>query len=257
MAIKEKQIKFQIFRAYAIIAVVLIHTIPAENNLVLRQMFNFAVPMFIFLAGYFYDQLKFEEQGFYYICYKVNRIVIPYIFWSILIFITLIITNKMKLNAVPILLLTGGASGPYYYIIVLLQLILISPLMTTLNKSNIGNLFLFLITPISLIILYILRIKYGFDQSGNLYALPFTIWFIFYYLGYLVRTTQVMKYLRLNKSRSVVFLSLFLVFFYVLSIIEATVILSRLNNISFAVSQIKFSSFLMSLSAILRHLYGF
>ena len=51
--IKQREIKFEVFRALAIIMVVLIHTIPAEDYMFLRQIFNFAVPMFIFLAGYF------------------------------------------------------------------------------------------------------------------------------------------------------------------------------------------------------------
>lgn len=141
--INNKIDKFQILRAIAIIMVVLIHTVSSKDYLMLRQVFNFAVPMFIFLSGYFYNEMKFKTLKHKYLLQKVFRIIIPYLFYSVIFLMVLLIANKITINDFILKIVTGGAIGPYYFIIVMLQLIAFSPLMTYLNSKSWERLYYF------------------------------------------------------------------------------------------------------------------
>lgn len=245
-----KEIKFEVFRALAIIMVVLIHTVPAENYLFLRQLFNFAVPLFIFLAGYFYNLSKYNSMKRKYIFEKIFRVLVPYLFWSILILSVYFIANRITITDFLLDIATGGALGPYYFIIVLLQLIVFSPIMIYLNKSNLGKLILFMVTPLSLLILYILRLNENVNFNGLYYALPFTTWFIFYYLGYLLKNSNLIERLLTSKKSVIIFFSLYIIFLGA-SMLEAFLIIDLLQDVSFAASQLKFSSFMMSIFLII------
>jgi len=247
---ERKIIKFQILRAIAIIMVVLIHTVSVEKNLYIRQMFNFAVPLFIFLSGFFYNEKKFNESGIKYLLSKLQTILIPYFFWSLLVLSLFLVLNKINPNDLFLKLATGGALGPYYYIIVLTQLILFSPIMAVLNTKLIGKIVLFALTPITLATLYILRINFIINFNNLYYALPFTVWFIFYYTGYLTKKNDIIIKLssKLEKNR-LIFLILFIVSFG-FTILESYIINIKLFDTTFAASQVKFTSFIMSFMII-------
>lgn len=113
-----------------------------------------------------------------------------------------------------------------------------------------GKVILFLLTPISLFILYYLNIKLPNKFNDTYYALPFTIWFIFYYIGYLTRKNNTIEKLLISKRRFIfIFLTLYL-FSLGLSFLEASIIFKNLGNLSFAASQIKVSSFFTSFMII-------
>lgn len=243
----KKDLYFEKIRGLAIIMVILIHTIPTNSEplLCLRQVFNFAVAMFIFLSGYFINknQALNDSKGF--INKRLFRILIPYLFWSLLIIIPLQLINGLDIKALIIKLLTGQALGPYYFIIVLLQLIIITPIMVRLDRYRLGVFALYAITPISLFALYYINLIN--NTPFTFYSLPFTMWFLFYYYGYRIRQNEKIKKII---SKSIIRNLIIYFIFLALSMLEATLINESSGQISFAVSQIKISSFLASIALI-------
>lgn len=73
----------QVFRAIAIIAVVMIHTTPEGVWAVCcRPFINFAVALFLFLSGYL---TKADNNNYLAFCKKrIIRVAIPYVAWTIL-----------------------------------------------------------------------------------------------------------------------------------------------------------------------------
>ncbi len=102
MQIKERYYdrSIDILRSLAIMAVVLIHTttttIQASSNdltdfsfsLFLNQAFRFAVPMFFIISGYVLElNYDFHSSFITYFKKRVTKIIIPYVFWSLLYYV--------------------------------------------------------------------------------------------------------------------------------------------------------------------------
>ncbi len=120
----------QIFRAFAIIAVVMIHTTPLGNCQVLcRPFINFSVATFLFLSGYL---TKIDNNNWFAFYKKrIIRVIIPYIIWTILYSI-----ESKHIESIPINLLTAKAAAPMYYIFVYIQFVLLTPLLGKLATSK-------------------------------------------------------------------------------------------------------------------------
>lgn len=78
-----KDRNIQIFRAIAIIAVVMIHTTPAGQwQIFCKPFINFAVATFIFLSGYL---TKADNDDWLAFCRKrISRVLVPYIIWTVI-----------------------------------------------------------------------------------------------------------------------------------------------------------------------------
>ena len=88
---------FDVLRAIAIIGVVTIHVIGIgytnekfsinyNLSIVLRQLVNFSVPLFLFISGYFMSKviLKSKNDYFSYLKKQIPRVLIPFIVWSVI-----------------------------------------------------------------------------------------------------------------------------------------------------------------------------
>ena len=83
---------FQTVRGISIICVGLIHSLTEDKysfynnelNIIIRTTINFAVGIFIFLAGYFIrkDEVRNNTANFY--KKKFKRLAIPYVIWSLI-----------------------------------------------------------------------------------------------------------------------------------------------------------------------------
>lgn len=245
---KEKDFFFQKIRGICIIAVVLIHATGNISNsetfiLVLRQFINFPVAVFFFISGYFIKKELFIEKEYSknFIFKRVSRILIPYLFWS---FLSLILLQKFygfNLKIILINLLTGQIVSIYYFVIVLIQLILITPILMLVIDNKIAKMILGLITPITLILFYIITLLFNIDIKFPYYALPFPIWILFYYYGILVGND---KELENTISKNIIKNVVFYILLLLISIVEAFILYFRFNLYSFAISQIKISSYL-------------
>ena len=172
----------QMFRAIAIIAVVMIHTTPAGQWQVFCKPFiNFAVATFIFLSGYL-TKVDNENWLKFYIR-RITRVLVPYIIWTVIYSIPDIRSSGP--SALVKNLLCANATTTLYYIFVYIQFVLLTPLLGKLAKSPYRHLG-WLIAPLSVILFKYIPV-FGDIQLGKHIELFWNDaclgWFTFYYLG--------------------------------------------------------------------------
>lgn len=169
----------QIFRAFAIIAVVMIHTTPSGNwQVFCRPFINFSVATFLFLSGYLTKVENDNWSAFY--KKRIIRVIIPYIIWTVLY--TFASKNPVKL---PMNLLTAKSACHMYYIFVYIQFVLLTPLLGKLATSK-YMLFGWFVAPVSVLVF-----KYYWLLTGQnlnpyislMWGDSCLGWFTFYYLG--------------------------------------------------------------------------
>jgi len=260
MVTKQKDSYFEFIRGLCIICVVLIHSqegiiykdaITYSWNydywLIFRQFINFPVAIFVFLTAYFTDITKVIERPRSYLSKRGNRLLIPFIVWSLFYSFITIVNQGFHINIIKIGLsiILGRASTPLYYIVVLVQLVLITPWLIRCVKNKHLNLMAFLVTPAYLIIMY--SFSYITKHQIPHYETVFPAWFVFYYLGLYIKIKG--PIIR-KKQRSIAQASIIVVCALLFSIIECYLMLYLGFPVEFATSQIKVSSFVYSLSII-------
>ena len=151
-------------RVISILAVVLIHTttrtIETVHNdistypwtLFLNQFLRFAVPLFIMVSGFVLElNYDFHSNYFAYLKKRAGKILVPYIFWSLIYYFFVYNSNHDNLLWV---FLTGNASYQLYFIPALTIFYLIFPLLHKFYKF-ISNKYIFiLLGVVELILLY-------------------------------------------------------------------------------------------------------
>lgn len=170
------------FRAIAIIAVVMIHTTPAGQWQVFCKPFiNFAVATFIFLSGYLTKADNENWLKFY--VRRITRVLVPYIIWTVIYSIPDIQSSGP--SALVKNMLCANATTTLYYIFVYIQFVLLTPLLGKLAKSPYRQL-CWLIAPLSVILFKYIPV-FGNIQLGKHIELFWNDaclgWFTFYYLG--------------------------------------------------------------------------
>ena len=224
----------QVFRAFAIIAVVMIHTTPLGLYQVLSRPFiNFSVATFLFLSGYLTKIENDSWVNFY--KKRITRVLIPYVFWTVLYTLAYQHFENLFVN-----LLTAQAAAPMYYIFVYIQFVLLTPILGKLATSKYRFLG-WLIAPISVFVF-----KYYWLLTGQklnpyislIWSDSCLGWFTFYYLGLLLGNRII------EKNYSLRNLFLLYVFSIVLQIAEGYgwLMLGETN----CGTQIKLTSFLTS-----------
>ena len=172
----------QIFRAIAVIAVVMIHTTPAGQwQVFCKPIINFAVATFIFLSGYLTNTDNDNWLKFY--VRRITRVLVPYIIWTVIYSIPDIRSSGPW--ALVKNLLCANAATTLYYIFVYIQFVLLTPLLGKLAKSPYRQLG-WLIAPLSVILFKYIPV-FGNIQLGKHIQLFWKDaclgWFTFYYLG--------------------------------------------------------------------------
>ena len=194
----------------------------------IRQIINFPVALFIFMAGYFVNPSKVDKT------WLENRggvrLFVPFLIWSSIYTIKNALFSSRSWKSLIFSFVTGKAAGPLYYILVLLQLTILTPYLIRKRKS-----WMYLVTPIYLVFLYIFNITTG--NMPLFYETLFPAWFIFYILGMDVRQGK----LDGQKVKGwMIGLAL------AASFGEAYLLMNIGCSAGFACSQIKFSSFIYS-----------
>lgn len=187
----KKQQFWQMIRGICILAVIMIHCPQGTNGLDqtiwlgIRQVINFPVALFIFMAGYFVNPSKIDRNWL-----KIRgggRLLLPFLIWSLIYSAKNAIFGSSSLKSLLFTFVTGKSAAPLYYILVLLQLTLLTPYLIRSRKN-----WMYLITPIFLICLYIYNITTG--NMPIFYETLFPAWFIFYMLGMDVRERKFKRY---------------------------------------------------------------
>ncbi len=169
--------KIQILRAFAIIAVVAIHTC-AEGpaGVFIRPFLNFAVALFLGLSGYLTRPGIGKEK----VRKRLLRVFLPYCIWSVIY-----TAVRGTWGRFPVHLLTGYSCGAFYFIVVYMQLTLLAPLTDRMIHSRFRNLG-FLITPAAIGFEYVLEFM-GRELPKPYNEVFFPVWFLYFYLGMMVR----------------------------------------------------------------------
>lgn len=237
-----KEEKWQYYRGICIIFVILIHTLYQTKtsydyiNICIRSVVNFCVPLFVFMAGYFSkESYSFKEI----IKKRFPRLLIPLIIWSTIYTFWQLILGNIELKDVFFSIILGNSAVHLYYIFVLVQLTVITPILLKIkNKCNILKFIPFVITIFYYIITDYLGLKYGI--SIPYYSYYFVAWLAFYYLGILIKESNIAssKYSMFKK---------YCVISCIVSIIYRMLILKIYGAYSLATSQITFVNIIYSI----------
>ena len=177
-----KDRNIQVFRAIAIIAVVMIHTTPAgEMQVICKPFINFAVATFVFLSGYLTKADNDNWLAFY--RRRITRVLVPYFIWTVIYSIQDI--QSEGLSVLVKNLLCANATTTLYYIFVYIQFVLLTPLLGKLAKSRFRHLG-WIIAPLSVVLFKYIP-AFGDIHLGKHVELLWSDaclgWFTFYYLG--------------------------------------------------------------------------
>ena len=238
---------WQSVRGLCIILVVLIHLplgLESDDSfavwLGVRNFINFPVATFVFLSAYF-CKYKRGDSILPFFGRRLRRLLIPYLIFAVLYIVIVPYLQNGHISDNAIFELFTGY-GPTYFLLVLVQFTLITPIIVnTLSKPSLRWIN-YIITPVYIAIYYFYNFKTGEELKAS--QTCFAAWYIFYYLGFVIRNAKV----RLPSSLSLFSL---MIFCMVLSEIESYSIFKYLGEYSFAISQIKISSILSSLTVIL------
>lgn len=134
------------WKGLAILAVVALHA--TDQSLTFRvgslnwwfgltvcQLLDFAVPLFLAIAGYFAGQSTTSTAAEFY-GKRIVRILPPYLFWTL---VAVLLVRRPDLQSPRALfddLVLGQGIGIGYFVIVLLQYVLITPLLRKLTSTR-------------------------------------------------------------------------------------------------------------------------
>jgi len=258
----DRDLSFDAFRGIAIIAVIAIHAaatgflenqaLSDGNGIYFRvayfQPLLFAIPAFIFMAGYWAAKRPVNTIGDYkaFLARKLPRILLPYLFWSLVIFgFKAVKLRNPDAYSMIVALLTGRACFTYYFIVLIAQLYVVTPALQYINRSVYGPISVLVLNAAVLLALYLLNIYHGVGGLSTYWL--FCVWIIFYEVG-LVAGSRDNKFV-LQKKRFFVLSALLASL--LLSVAEGIVWVSRYDNLSLAIAPIKYSSFIYSGCVIL------
>ncbi len=260
-AIKGKNEYWQCIRGLCILAVVMIHAPAAVDYelwsgeftawLLIRQIINFTVATFIFLSGFFTNPDKCTLNYGDYLKKRFVRLLIPYLLYSFLysaftVLRTVHLGQSIDWKGIIYNFIVGKSATPLYYILVLLQLCLITPLLIKIiRKKNFWSKALWFVTPVYLAALYVWNFYKG--TPPRLYETLFPAWFLFYYLGLHTKLNKDYWEKVVSKAGKLAFVILAML----LSMGESVLLIFAGCKSTFAVSQIKISSFIFSFCVIM------
>lgn len=248
----QKTVSWQFLRGLSIIAVIACHLpgcfsmdegiLNYSFYLCVRQIVSFCTAVFIFMAGYFVNQERWQDRSLANIKSRLSRLAIPYLLYSFLYIMWDIVIGGgyFSVKEIIIKLLTGSAKAPLYYVIVLIQLTILTPALIRICKSKYYYV-VYLISPIYWALLYAYIImNYNYPDYYNV---PFLGWIIFYYLGMNCKkeAEHIRKVSGFGKTGIVI--SMFL-----LCIVEAVILTYYTSNGRVAAMQMKWSSMLFAIS---------
>lgn len=244
---------WDVWKGLAIFSVVTIHTsgylanyspdsFEATFGVLIRQILNFAVPMFLFISGYFsVSNENIHPKDFY--KKKISRILPPYLISTGLYFILKVSFTNELVSPKDIVagLILGTGIGVGYFVIVLLQFVIITPILGKIKSNKMHIITMSSLFLLGLTYTYINAILFNSKLATFPYsAIPFFVWYPFYHMGFYLA----------KKSTDIYFSAktcLILAFFMLIASLLEGKILLYFVGYAFAVSQIKITSLLFSL----------
>jgi surface polysaccharide O-acyltransferase-like enzyme len=245
---------FDVLRGVAIIGVVAIHasgtglqfkdeTLDYYLTIFWRNFWNFSVPLFLTISGYFLAKKSFfgvrDYLGF--LSKQIPKVYWPLLFWSIISFL-IAVANKISFSSELLKLVTFQSSGPYYFIALIAQYYLLLPILKPLANLK-GLVACGVASFTATFVIFYIRYCKGIDLPLILYAGNIFTWLLFFVFGLYVgvgNRIALSNKLLLNLT----------VCFYLLSCLETWLIIDFFNKPKEAVTAIKISSFMYAFTLI-------
>ena len=186
---------FDFLRGVAILMVVAIHTFPGDTTydnpggvltVVIRQILNCAVPIFLAISGFFLGRKSFPtfRTQFQFWKRQIPRIYIPCLIWSVPLFVLAVLRSSHSI-VIDVAMLFFCGFSVYYFIALIIQYYLLLPSLNRLRKLRGGGFLLltgFISSICILIVTYSIAIR-GTEFPLLIYAGPFPLWIFFFALG--------------------------------------------------------------------------
>ncbi len=231
-------------RGLAILMVVAIHTFSLEDSsdivIIVRQIFNMAVPLFLAISGFFLANKELETKHQYveFLRRHLPRVYIPVLLWSLPEFSYNIFSGARVVTNIVWLLICGFSI--YYFVALIMQYYVLLPVLQKMVKSKWGGIIAALSSISSILLLtYVIQVK-GVYLPLILYAGWSPLWIIFFFMGvYLGR--------RSNREYSLKWILIASLLFLGLSYVECRYLMTFHGG----GDGIKISAFLFSFFAIL------
>ncbi len=180
---------FDFLRGIAILMVVGIHTYSGYSfdtfsgnvSIIVRQMLNTAVPLFLALSAYFLCRkpLNTREERTTFWKKQIPKVYVPCLLWSLPLFILALINGSSPLYQTVKLFVCGNSI--YYFIALIIQYYLLLPWLQPFNRKLMLGATLVSMMSI-LIVSYVTAVK-GVSLPLIVYAAPFPVWMMFFVLG--------------------------------------------------------------------------
>lgn len=241
-------------RGICILAVVWTHTrvgIPYQGGphawnfdywLIQRQLINFAVAVFVFLAGSFVSASKVTGRAVPWLRSRAVRLGLPFLVWSVGYTLLMAWIDGDRSPGHLVSDVVFGASAKHlYFIVVLLQLVALTPLLLRVLETR-WRWLPWAVTPAYLVVLYAQTLPDGAPPPfANTW---FAAWFVFYWAGLWARRYGTPPALGLRGALVATAVAV------VASAVEASVLVGAGVDAGFAAGQLTLTSTLTSLVVI-------
>ena len=220
---KERIAYFDFMRGLAIMMVVGIHTYTlGKDSIVVRQLLNTAVPLFIAISGYFLSQKKMENKDDYrtFLKKQLPKVYLPVLVWSLPLY-ALALYSGSSIIKQTILLLSCGLSI-YYFVAFIMQCYVVLPV---INNCISGNKRRGVIASCLISFAWIAGVMYMNTIQGKgipliLYAGPLPCWLMFFVLGVMIGHKP-------ERNYSIIFPIVITILGFILSVIESDYLLAH------------------------------
>lgn len=125
---------FDFLRGLAIILVVGIHTYHlGENSIVIRQLLNTAVPIFVAISGFFLSRKHISTKNEYltFLKKQLPKVYIPVLVWSVPLLIHGLLRSDNALFQLTMFFTCGYSI--YYFVAFIMQCYIVLPMLTRLE----------------------------------------------------------------------------------------------------------------------------
>lgn len=132
----QRNLYFDFLRGLAIIFVVVIHTYhPGENSIVIRQLLNTAVPIFVAISGFFLAQKHISTKAEYFTFLKkqLPKVYIPVLVWSVPLLLIGLLNGKNALSQLVMCFACGYSI--YYFVAFIMQCYILLPVVTRFESN--------------------------------------------------------------------------------------------------------------------------
>lgn len=185
---KERVAWFDFLRGVAILMVVSIHTFAAtiqqgslanDLTILLRQVLNCSVPLFLAISGYFMARKQLGHSCLKFWKHQIPKVYVPTLIWSLPYLGLYLWHGNDWLKGLVIFAVCGFSI--YYFIALIIQYYLLLPL---LQKVKMGGVILaFVVTMIAIGVVSYLDLIEGYGMSSIVKGGPFPVWLVFFVIG--------------------------------------------------------------------------